>query len=56
MSGELQEYRPVFITVHCDSGVLDANINLPSSLLLSVIRTLKRNNLVRIQNEEFFSL
>lgn len=60
MSGGLQEYRPVFITVHYDSGVPDANINLPSSLLLSVMRTLKRNNfvqtMVRIQNEEFFLL
>lgn len=30
--GELQEYRPVFVTLNWESGIPDANINLPSSL------------------------
>lgn len=32
VSRELQEYRPVFITVNWDTGPPDANINLPSPL------------------------
>lgn len=32
MSGRLQEYRPVFITVNWESGLPGAHVNLPSSL------------------------